>query len=64
MVSLVQKMSPPQLYKRGLVLIDELTLATKWSFGSLGHEALTDGLLTQNHEPASSTQPTGAVISE
>ena len=45
----VQKMSPPQLYKRGLVLIDELTLATEWSFGSLGQQVLTDVLLTQHH---------------
>ena len=46
------------------MLTNKPTLATEMGFGSLGHEALTDGLLTQNHEPASSAQPTGAVISE
>ena len=41
--SLVQKMSPPQLYKRrGLVLNNQLTLTTEMSFGSLGQQALID----------------------
>ena len=40
--SLVQKMSPPQLYKRGLVLNNQLTLTTEISFGSLGQQGLID----------------------
>ena len=40
--SLVQKMSPPQLYKRGLALINKLTLTTEMSFGSIGQQALID----------------------
>ena len=40
--SLVQKMSHPQLYKRGLVLNNQLTLTTEMSFGSLGQQALID----------------------
>ena len=35
-------MSPPQLYKRGLVLNNQLTLTTEMSFGSLGQQALID----------------------
>ena len=42
---------------RGLVLTNKPTLATEMSFGSLGHEALTDGLLTQNHEPLQAPSP-------
>ena len=50
-------MSPPQLYKRGLVLINQLTLANERSFGSLGQQALIDVQPAKHHYPASGAHP-------
>ena len=51
-------MSPPQLYKRGLVLINQLILASERSFGSIGQQDLIDVRLAKHHYPASGAQPT------
>ena len=50
-------MSPPQLYKRGLVLINQLILATERSFGSIGQRDLIDVCLAKHHYPDSGVQP-------
>jgi len=50
-------MSPPQLYKRRLVLIRQLILATEMSFGSIGQQDLIDVRLAKHHHPASGAQP-------
>ena len=54
--SLIQKMSPPQLYKRRLVLINQLILATERSFGSIGQQDLIGVPLAKHHYPASGAQ--------
>ena len=50
-------MSPPQLYKKGLVLINQLILATERSFGSIGQQDLIDVRLASITIPPQESSP-------
>ena len=51
------KMSPPQLYKRGLMLINQLILATERSFGPFGQLDLIDVRLASITIPPQESSP-------